>query len=285
MAGQQITGSSAYQDSLITLRVLFKGLDGDPVDVISPRLRFYTGWDNTPVNVDSLGVDELESRAYPLEPCVPPVTGQYSFSFLTTSLKPGLYQVEFAGETTEQRTATEAVPHTVLVKGEFEIGQISRLHDILNRAQMGLMDDFPFEYRLDEPIHQFKKNQIFVYIKEALSRINSTGPKITGFTIDSFPAGHDEFLVTGAKIWALWARARLEKANEMNYSDVHTLNIDRGPFYKELADAWFRDWLEAIISFKKATPPTPIGLKSQRLPFRVNRVIGLLPNYQTFFSG
>lgn len=276
----------AFSDTLIRIQVLFKGLDCNPVDVANPRVRIFHGFEKTPVDVDILKtVQNTGDHSYPLEPVDPPQTGQYRFAFLTTWLMPGLYNLEFAGDITETLPDTTTRQKTLIVKGELEIGEISRLHDVINRVQMGLMDDFPYEYRLDEPVHQWKKDQIYNYIREALSRFNSTGPRRTSFDIDSFPYGNEELLVTGAKIWALYGRSRLEKANEMNYSDVHTLNIDRASMYKQMADTLMQDWTRAVQDWKKMTPPTPIGLRSQRLPFRVSRVIGLLPNYQTFFSG
>lgn len=274
-----------FNDSLIILQVLFKGLDNCPIDVENPRVRIFHGFEQRPVDVDVLTTIGNNDHSYPLTPVDPPQTGQYRFSFLTTWLPPGLYSLEFAGEVDEVLPGPIIRKKTIIVKGDIEIGEISRLHDILNRIQMGLMDDFPMEYRLDEPVHQWKRDQLFVYTKEALSRFNSTGPRRTNFDIDTFPYGNEELIVTGAKIWALYGRSRLEKANEMNYSDVHTLNIDRANMYKQMADTLMQDWTRAVQDWKKMTPPTPIGLKSQRLPFRLARVIGLLPNYQTYFSG
>lgn len=174
---------------------------------------------------------------------------------------------------------------TLVVRGQLGIGGISRIQDFLNRIRQGLMDDCPELYRLDEPVHQWTNQQFYTYLREAQDRINNTGPRRTFYEIESFPIGQDEFLVTGAKIWALYARSRLEKANEMTYSDLHSLDIKRADFYKSLADQLYRDWIESIVSWKRSTPPTPIGINSQRLPFRIFRVLGLMPNYQTFFSG
>lgn len=278
------TSKAGFQDTLISLQVLFKGLDGCPTDVESPRIRIFHGFERRPVNVDVLETNENTDRSYPLLEVDPPQTGQYKFSFLTGMIEPGLYELEFSGTIKETLSGGGERDKTLLVKGEIEIGEISRRIDFVNRVQMGLMDDFPDEYRLDEPVYQWKKDQVYTYLKEALGRINATGPRRTSWTFDTFPVEVDELLVTGAKIWALYARARLEKANEMDYSDVHTLRIARAQDYKNLADTLLQDWTQAVVGYKKATPPTPIGLRSQRLPFRINRVIGLLPNYQTFFS-
>lgn len=279
------SSSAGFQDSLISLQVLFKGLDGCASDVENPRVRIFHGFEQRPVDVDVLeSANPSVEHTYPLLPVDPPLTGQYRFSFLIGLLEPGLYNLEFAGEIDEVLTGGTR-KKTIVIKGDIEIGEISRRIELINRMQMGLMDDFPDEYRLDEPVYQWKRDQLFVYMKEALSRFNATGPRITNFTLDSLPVNTDELVVTGGKIWAIYARSRLEKANEMSYSDVHSLDIKRADFYKGLADTLLQDWIRAVQDWKKATPPTPIGLRTQRLPFRIARVIGLLPNYQSFFSG
>lgn len=273
-----------FVDSPIILQVLFKGLDGNPVDVENPRIRIFRGFDNEPVDVDVLSTSGSVDHSYSLSQVDPPQTGKYKFSFLTTWLNPGIYSLEFAGEITENLNPGFR-KKTLVVKGDIGIDAITRLNDVLNRALMGLMDDFPSDYQLDEPVNQWRREQIYAYAREALSRFNATGPRVTHFDFNNFPPGIEELLVTGTKIWALHARSRLEKANEMNYSDVHTLDIKRADFYKNLADTLLQDWTRACQDWKKMTPPMPIGLRSQRLPFRIFRVIGLLPNYQTFFSG
>lgn len=286
MATAATSSRTGFQDSLITLQVLFQGLDGCPIDPTDPKIRFFHGFDKKSVDVESLeGVISSEGHSLPLLPVVPVTIGLFKVSFLTTFLEAGLYELEFSGEITETEPGGGTKQHTLVVKGEIEIGEISRLQDFINRVEMGLMDDFPEDYVLDEPIWQWRKDQIFTFLKEAVSAFNSIGPRITNCNLDNFPTNVEELLTTGAKIWALWARSRYEKAIEMDYSDVHSLRIARAEFYKSLADTLYQDWRLRVESFKKATPPTPIGVTSQRLPFRIFRVIGLLPNYQNFFSG
>lgn len=268
--------TAGIRDSLVSLQVQFLGLDGLATSVTDPYVQIFH--EGELVSVEAIGSTEQSDHRYPLL-AVTGVTGRYKISFLTTRLKYGIYKVEFTGQILDD----DSNPHTIMVAGTIAIGEISRLQDWINRVSIGLMDDHPEEYRLDEPVNQWMQDQIYTYIREAVDRINLFPPRLTNYDFASLPS--DELAVTGAKIWALWARARLEKANELSYSDTHTLDIKRADFYKQLADSLYKDWMELVIAFKKMTPPTPIGLKSQRLPFRIARVIGLLPNYSNFFSG
>lgn len=207
--------------------------------------------------------------------------GLYKLQFLVSgAMKPGLYSAEFQG-----KIPIGPNQHTLTVIGQFGIGEISRIDDYMNRIRLRLMDDFPEDYTLDEPVNQWRRVNVFACLKDGLSRFNATGPRRTAFTFDDFPDTYDELLVTGGYIYALEARARLEKADQMSYSDGISLNIDRGPFYLQLATGMRTDWTRAVQDWKKATPPRPRGVRSVRVPFRINRVVGLLPNYQTYFSG
>lgn len=276
-------GTPLARTSLITLTVTFKDFTqpvGVPTDVTNPRIRILH--DKVTVSVNALGVTQNADGTYDMSALIPPQTGTYKFAFLPDRTPAGVYNLEFTGEFTDPSSSETK---TLIVNGTIGIGEISRLEDWIVRIKRRLMDDFPEWYRLDEPIQQFQPDQLYSYIRDVIDRLNNIGPRITNYDIDGIPDSLSEFVVTGAMVFALYARARLEKANEMNYSDLHTLNIQRADFYKSLADSLWKDWEEAVLNFKKATPPTPIGLRAQRLPFRVFRVIGLLPNYQSFFSG
>lgn len=243
------------------------------MDVTNPRVRVTR--ESALVRVQSLESRPDDDGIYPL---IQIGTGLYRFAFLSTSQPPGLIDFEFSGEAVINTVST-----TIVVKGTVGLGEISRLQDVINRVQVNLMDDHPEDYRLDEPVNQWRKLNLFEAVRTSLDRFNVQGPRQTAFTFDTIPS--DYFLVTGGVIQALYQRARLEKANEMSYSDGHSLDIKRADFYLNMAKGLETEWLEAVKGWKQSTPPSPIGLKSQRLPFRINRVIGLLPNYQTFFNG
>lgn len=277
--------SLEVRSSAVSLQVYFKDSVETPVAVSTPLARFRFAEDTNgdePVTPEALTGGPNPDGTYPMDPVLSnlvPIPGLYQITFLTNAMRAGLYNVYFTGFNPLDNN------RSLLVRGQFGLGELSRVQDYINRTRQGLMDDHPEDYRLDEPVKQWTAQQLFSYARDVVDRINMTGPRITDYILESFPPGLDELVITGMKIWALYARSRLEKANEMNYSDQHTLNISRADFYKNLADALYRDWLAAIIAFKKATPPTPMGIRSQRLPFRVFRVLGLLPNSQSIFSG
>jgi len=276
---QTAGNTAAVRASEVTVRVEFKDLDDVVADPANPSFRITDPETGENVSVEALGIVQNQDGSYTPEKIS---TGLFSITFLTTGLDECIYQVEWNGEYADKVDPTRI--HTRVIKGSLGIGQISRTQDFINRITFRLMDDHPEEYRIDEPVKWWRPSQLFHYLRDAVARFNAIGPRRTTCTIETFNVEVDELLVTGGVIWALRARARLEIANTMQYTDGHTLNINRGPPLMQLADTLYREWLEAVKDFKKSTPPTPIGIRSQRVPFRIFRVIGLLPNYKSFFS-
>lgn len=271
-------GGEALRPSMVTLYALFKDLNGVNNWPTSPKVTFLTNDGDIQAVEVLAGTQNGDGSYTPNQVAGQP--GQMSLSFLTTGLAFGTYLVNWTGVFLDSLT----VPHTISIEGNIELGAISRTQDFIYRITQNLRDDFPEEYEISEPVPQWRPQQLFTYLREAASRFNSIGPRVTLVQIESFPPQIDDLLVSGAVCFALWARARLEKANEMDYSDGHTLRIARADFYKTLADDLYKNWVDAVQSWKRMTPPTPIGLKSQQLPFRVYRTLSLLPNSQSFFS-
>ena len=268
---------TTYRNASVTLHVQFKDPDGAAVDVLGPV--GYLLFEGVSQTLDAIGSAPDEALRYSLID-VPGVTGLYKLVFLTTGLRPGMYRVGFEGTWAD----ADGEQHVLRVEGNIALGEVTRKDELIRRIQYALMDDIdPRYYRLDEPIHQWTADQLYVHLLAAMDSINAFPPRLTAFTIDDLP--FDQFAVDGGRVYALYARARFEKANELTYSDVHTLDIKRADFYKSLADTLHERWRALVIDFKKATPPTPIGLTSQRLPFRIRRVLGLLPNFRSLFSG
>lgn len=274
--------SPAPRDALVTVTVLFKGLDG--VTIVDPQNPFIRlSRDGSAITVEALSVSQQPNLTYPL--VTTGVPGTYKFSFLTSGMHPGLIDLEFGG-TVYDTVDSQLVPHNLSVRGQIAIGEISHIQDLINRVRIGLMDEHPEDYTLDDKVYQWTAESLYTAIREALDLFNSAGPQISFFgNFEVLPVSTDALIVMAAKGFALIARGRFEKAIAMSYSDVHTLNIDRSETYIRLGQDLLKMALEWIVSWKKATPPTSIGLKSQRLPFRVNRVIGLLPNSSSFFTG
>lgn len=269
----------AVQNVPIFLQVQFKDASDPPVpvDVLEPIGRLTH--DGVAVELAALGVVPVAGLGYPLIP-VDGWTGRYKLSFLTTGLAAGHYGVQFTGTWIDP----DGVPRTLEVSGEIGLGAVERTDALIARTKASLMDDVdPRMYRLDEPVPQWSADQIYLHMLAAVDVINALPPRLTFFDFTVIP--FDQFIVDGARIYALYARARFEKANELSYSDVHTLDIKRADFYKSLADSLYAQWKEMIVAWKKMTPPTPIGLRGQQLPFRISRVLGLLPNFKNLFSG
>lgn len=274
----QLGPQAAIRASQVTLQVQFKGLNGVEANPANPTFRMIDPETGETVSIEALGTVQATDGTYVPESMG---LGLYSLSFFTTGLQQSIYEVEWAGQYTDP---SDLRVHTRIIKGTLGIGAISLEQDYINRVTFRLMDDHPEEYRLDEPSKWWRPSQIYQYLRDSIARFNAIGPRFTSCTVDTFPMAIDELLVTGAVIWALRARARLEIANTMQYTDGHSLNIDRAPKLMQLADTLYREWEAAVKDYKKATPPTPMGIRSQRVPFRIFRVIGLLPNYQSFFS-
>jgi len=268
----------ALRPTLVTLYVQFQDLAGVNNNPVNPTVQIFTADDaNQPV--EAIGILANANGSYNPTP-VAGQPGRYSFAFLTTGMAYGIYRVTWSGTFTD----TTPTDHTVEISGTIEIGAISRTQDYINRIKQALRDDFPAEYEISEPVPQWQPTQLFTYLREGSGRFNAIGPRRTTYDAETFPFEIDNLLVTLAECFALWGRARLEKANEMDYSDGHTLRIARADFYKQLADTLYKDVEDVVQQWKKMTPPTPIGLKSQQVPFRIFRMVGMLPNSQSFFS-
>lgn len=268
----------ALRPTLVTLYVLYKDLTGTNNYPANPKVQIYQQ-DGSQQPVEAID-NTADAQGNYIPAMVPGVPGEMSFSFLTQGLAFGIYTVTWLGDFIDDNSVT----HTVNISGTIEIGAISRTQDFIYRLQQSLRDDFPVEYEIAYPVQQWQPQQLYTYIREAASRFNAIGPRRTFYQPETFPLEIDNLIVSGAECFALWGRARLEKANSMDYSDGHTLRIDRSEFYKQLADEMYKDWESASQQWKKMTPPSAIGLKSQQLPFRIYRTISLLPNSQSFFS-
>lgn len=273
-------------DSLIVLKVQFRDPTtstegpGDKIAVTSPTVRILHA--SRPISVSAIGsAEQPDSHAYPLNPNVPAQTGLYRFSFLTNGLKAGLYDLEFTG----QATLSDDTTTTLLVPGQIGLGTVSYLDSLMNRLSIALGDDRPDLYQLDGPFHQWNADQLYVFLIESLSTFNAAGPRFTQYSLGEFPQVIDHLLIAGARIQALYSRARLEKSNELIGGDGHTPDIKRADSYFQFAQRHETIWLQQIKDWKLATPPRVIGLRNQTMPFRISRVIGLLNNFQTFFSG
>lgn len=277
--GPQYGTTGSPRDQLVPLLVQFVNPSTrQAVDVVGPAVRFQH--DGQAVSVQAVGSVEQPDRSYPLVANVPAQTGLYRIAILTSMMAPGLYDLEFTGQ-----SSIDGQTVTLLVKGQIGVGSVSIVDDLIVRLRSALMDDIVEQYQLDRPIHQWNLDQLYVYLRESVGEINATGPRLTAWSLDDTGFMPDTLVVDGARIRALQARARFERANEMDYSDQHTLSIKRADFYLQMAQQLGEVWRKLVESFKRASPPRTIALRSQRTPFRISRVIGLLPNFSSYFPG
>lgn len=265
--------SSSVKESLVSIRVGFRAPNGSLVNVTNPVGRI-THEERLVPALDMVIGSVVEGGYFSLAQIS---TGVYGLAFIPRGMTYGLYKLECSGQ-----YSYLGKNHVLFCEGSILVGEISMVQFYVNQLRIRLMDDMLAWYRLDEPIHQWPLDTLYTCLSNSLSHINSKGPRITTMGYESVP---EDLLITGGIIYALETRARLEIANSMNYTDGHSINIDRGPKYQSLAQQMRASWEEMIISWKKATPPTPIALKSQRLPFRIFRMVGMLPNYQSYFEG
>ncbi len=275
--GQSNQQFEPFQGSLVELRVEFHDPDGAPVDVTNEQARLTLSGEPIFPSFSTGGMPD-SAGFIPLVK-VTGETGLYSFDFLTDGLQQAAYLVTFTGD-----IIFNSAPLTLTVQGTAGIGEISKTHAFMDRLRIGLMDNRHREYKIDRKVPQWNETELFIFLREALQAINSAGPQIRRYTFDTFPTDVEELLITGGRVYALEARSRLEIANELTYTDGHTLSIDRAQKYMAMAQQLRMDWLQRVRGYITATPPKPIGVQSQRLPFRITRVIGLLPNYSNFFT-
>jgi len=260
-------------DTLVPVRVGYHDPDGHLIDPSTPMGRILR--DGKVVQgIQLLAGGMTAAGTFPLSYVS---TGVYSAAFMSTGMSPGLYKLETWGD-----IVFGSQTLTLRIGGTFELGEVSMIQYYITRLRMRLMDERPALYQLDAPVYQWPLDTLAACLMEALSHINNRGPRITREGFETVP---EDLIVTGGIIYALETRARLEEANHMAYADGHSLDINRAPMYMTMAQQLRNGWDLSIESWKKATPPKPIGMKAQQMPFRIFRIIGLLPNYQSYFEG
>jgi hypothetical protein len=212
------------------------------------------------------------------------VTGtQYTFTFSTSCLEPGLYDFVAMGTIPSGRTAK--------MIGQFTIQNVSRTKMFIERLRKHLFDIDPKLYLLDEPRLIFPDDLLLEYLNTAMSEINSTPPSRTALTLETSNSQGDidALIIKGAVVYALRSRAVLEAFNKLSYSDSQALNIDRMPQLSQLAENMNKDWLEAIKRWKVwyaiyGSGTSAVGMGTTTIPIQVSRALSLLPNLSQTFS-
>lgn len=272
MTEQLITNTgqtdTIFANEYETVYVCFKDINGINVAVTNPTVQIFK-----------------ENILYSTEPlnAILGQIGWYKCSFWTTpKFSEGLYDLVFTG-TFNSEILTK--------KGQIIVGEITATQDFINRLRNRLMDNYPEYYLIDETVYQWHDNDLFKHLQDALNKLNLFPPLVTFFTFDNVP--NSSLVLDIAQYYALLARARLENANTFSYSDGISLNISRAQFLLSEAQALQNLFMQELKAFKfMLRSPigmdwpglTPVGLRRSRLPFRVMRVLGFLPNMKRLFS-
>lgn len=262
------TQSINYND-YSTIYCFFKGPEGTLVDVTSPTVTITK--DNGDYTIVSGAALTRES------------TGKYSYVINFSSsawADAGLYQVTFVGTygTVQLR-----------VSGQIKVGEITQRQNYISKIRLRLKDfkrkingNMSLQYQLDsQDIFKFTEQEIDSAIDDALSVINYTGPQRMSFSVENLP--YTDALTTGSVIKLIEAQAMLEIANTISDGDAK-LQINRSGPLMQLASAIRDSWEKSLVSWKKASPPTPVSLGSTRLPFRLLRPLGMISGMINVFG-
>jgi len=165
-------------------------------------------------------------------------------------------------------------------------GYVSRFHEVMDMIRFDLGDDDPNAYQLDAiPQYKWDGAHLSVWMKWALLRFNGYGDMVTNYNWDSVPDDAIPAITEAVRNKALTAKATMETANVMGYTDGVSFDIkNRVADYTKLADAALVDFKDMTKSWKRSHRPRAIGMGSQRLPFRIMRPMSLLPGMSNVFG-
>lgn len=206
---------------------------------------------------------------------------RYKFTFFTTGLTPGLYNIQFTGRlnpTLGDMTET----------GQFIIGYVSAMQGMIDILRDTLYDFNPNLYQLMSANRVWSDTNLLNYLQLSMSQINSV-PTPTSFTMATFP--FPGLMISLAKSHALTSRAVLEVFNQMQYSDVLSLSIQRPEALKSLAADERTMVLEMVKNWKAweslygdTGAGAGMGFGESKIPFQIARVLSFLPNMKNTFG-
>lgn len=206
---------------------------------------------------------------------------RYKFTFYTTGLTPGLYNIQFTG-------LLNPLIGDITETGQFIIGYVSAMQGMVDILRDALYDFNPNLYQLMSANRVWSDTNLLHFLQLSMSQINSV-PTPTEFTIATFP--FPGLAISLAKSHALTSRAVLEVFNQMQYSDVLSLSIQRPEALKSLAAdertmalkmiADWKSW-ESLYGDTGAGPG--IGFGESKIPFQISRVLSFLPNMKNTFG-
>jgi hypothetical protein len=260
--------SLSYVNEYLDLFVYFHDQNDALVDVTTPSCVVTRAKDN--VNVVTGTPTRLS-------------IGYYQYSFYAGAFDAGLYDITFTG-------AYGTI--SLVVKGQMGLQEITVLQSFINDVRYNLyeVDSTWLGYQLDSPTKYWTEEMIYRALNHTLMITNEHPPMITSWTFASIPC--PGLLIAGATAECLLQRARLEDANSYSYTDAgKTLNIQRGQFYRQMAEEWNRQFRGVggvngggVVGFKYAYRPKIVAVGSQRLPFKVLRPLSFLPGMKNIFG-
>lgn len=165
-------------------------------------------------------------------------------------------------------------------------GFLSRFHEMMSDVRYKLGDNDPSFYQLDEvPQFKWSGTQLGRFLTNSLRDFNGIGPMNTNYTFDQLPEDAMPSVELGVMFWALNSRFIREIPNSMKYNDGVSFDLSNRPGDYERAAKWMRqEFKDSVESWKLSHRPKPIGMGSQRLPFRVTRPLSMLPNMKNVFG-
>lgn len=138
-----------------------------------------------------------------------------------------------------------------------------------------LFAEFPDEYRWTD-------DELLDYLCDALNDINYTTPH-TNWTLENIPLV--SLLKDGAVIFAIIRQLIYHAGEKFSYSDNGlSLNLDKYISYNTALQSLYNAYEQKKRMLKLSFRPSAIGLGSQRLPFQIQRPLGMLPNMKNIFG-
>jgi len=207
----------------------------------------------------------------------------YSMDIDPMTLDLGWYHIEFYGE-----VSVGAGKTMLRVDGAFEVVSLSRYDRIANRVRNQLADQDIEDYiEAAGPYTKFRGQTILAFIRDGLDWINATGPRADFFTMDTLPNEYDWYLQQYAWAMCMLAKARNFIDNDLQVSDAHSLIQAKYEKYRGMYDMIYKNALDALISYKKATlgqMAGAVGMRRRKYPL-IFYYRGLATTSANYWSG
>jgi hypothetical protein len=190
-------------------------------------------------------------------------------------LKTDIYQIQF--ETASGDLGALSLPG--------QGGYLERFHEIMDSVRVQLGDDDPLFYQLDGvPQVKWTGSQLSKFLISALREFNGQ-IMVTNYMFSNLPDDAVPVIEWGSMSKGLCSRTIKEIPNFMRYNDGVSFDLSNRPADYMNMCKWTREeFTKAVRRWKMSHRPHPVGLGSQRLPFRVTRPLSMLPNMKNVFG-